>query len=65
MFDRSYIGKIATLQMINVMILVCASRAVTEIHSCATNCLNQIHILSVQDTYTYFFLQDKIIFLKK
>lgn len=60
MFDQSYIGKIATLQLINVMILVCASRAVTEIHSCATNCLNQIHILAAQDTYSYFFYKTKL-----
>lgn len=46
-----YIGKIATLQLIYVTILVCARKAVTEIHSCAINCLNQIHILAAQDTY--------------
>lgn len=54
MFNQSYIGKIATLQLIYVMILVCIRKATTEIHShvCAINCLNQTCIFPTQDAYT-------------
>lgn len=54
MSDQSYIVKIATLQLIYVMILVCIRKATTEIHSyvCVINCLNETCIFSTQDAYT-------------